>query len=608
MKTSCFNGTLAKNSLRRFWPLPVGVLLYYLLGLIVPFYRTMQRQSTLSLDPYAANASVVDPTVDAAYLVKQTIYGYTGLVMLLLAALALLSALLVFHHLHSRKEIQFYLGLPLKRRCLYLTELLTGYALVAVPMLLCELIVLVLSLAYGGSALPALALMAMSLGALTAFYGMAVLACILAGHSLGALLIYAGMHSAGYMILMGASVVARSFLPGLGHGALRSGALRWFVPLWKLISASLVSDSSDGLTFSAPWVVAVYAGLGVLLLMLGGILYGRRKAETAEETVSFPFVRVLCQVFAALAVGLGGSALLLVLFPPDGGYRFPLVLLLVLVLTLLGHLAAEMILQKSLRVFRKKTFGRCLPLLALILLVMVGGKLDLLGYVQWEPDLSQVESASVTMSSYEVPVAPYDALTLHETILENLQETYTAGTTWDSITISYTMEGGSTRERTYYLPLDADSPITQAAQALLSAPDYCYSTWFEGWEDDLTPENFCTGGLENRYGENGDYYFSKDGTTMSMYSLTAQDAVTLYKAVCRDIEAGNLLASPYVHYEDAIGELHLARYQESYDPGAGTYSQYQETTDIQYGDIQLTPSMTYTLAALEDLGFTVLLP
>jgi hypothetical protein len=267
-----------------------------------------------------------------------------------------------------------------------------------------------------------------------------------------------------------------------------------------------------------------------------------------------------------------------------------------------------MILQKSLRVFRRKTFGRCLPLLALILLVMVGGKMDLLGYVQWEPDLSQVESASVTMSSYEVPVAPYDALTLHETILENLQETYTAGTTWDSITIAYTMEGGSTRERTYYLPLDADSPITQAAQALLSAPDYCYSTWFDGWEDDLTLENFCTASLETYYGYSGEGYLSKDGTILNVYSLTAQDAVTLYKAVCRDIEAGNLLASPYVHYEDALGELHLARCQESYDPSSGTYSQYQETSDILYGDIQLTASMTYTLEALEDLGFTVLLP
>jgi hypothetical protein len=170
------------------------------------------------------------------------------------------------------------------------------------------------------------------------------------------------------------------------------------------------------------------------------------------------------------------------------------------------------------------------------------------------------------------------------------------------------MQDGAARERTYYLPTDGESAITQKTQELLSTPAYCYATWFEGWADDLTLENFCTASLENCYGDSGDYYFSQNGTTMGMYYLSAQDAVTLYKAVCRDIEAGNLSANPYVYYADTLGELHISRYQERYDSSSGTYSQYQESANIQYSDVQLTATMTYTLEALEAMGFTVILP
>ena len=38
-KTSCFNPSLAKNDLRRFWPLPVCSFLAFFVSLVLPIYR-----------------------------------------------------------------------------------------------------------------------------------------------------------------------------------------------------------------------------------------------------------------------------------------------------------------------------------------------------------------------------------------------------------------------------------------------------------------------------------------------------------------------------------------------------------------------------------------
>ena len=108
-KTSCFNPSLAKNDLRRFWPLPVCSFLVFFVSLVLPLYRHLYSAISGQLGYY---------TVDGEALV-QIITAYAGtqfvIQTLILAAAALVTALLLFHHLHGKKEIQFYLSLPMRR-------------------------------------------------------------------------------------------------------------------------------------------------------------------------------------------------------------------------------------------------------------------------------------------------------------------------------------------------------------------------------------------------------------------------------------------------------------------------------------------------------------
>lgn len=107
-KTSCFNPSLAKNDLRRFWPLPVCSFLVFFVSLVLPIYRFLYVVNSGLLGQYPNQYLYYTADGEAEYITQNiTDYAGTQFVFqtLILAALALVTALLLFHHLHGKKEI-----------------------------------------------------------------------------------------------------------------------------------------------------------------------------------------------------------------------------------------------------------------------------------------------------------------------------------------------------------------------------------------------------------------------------------------------------------------------------------------------------------------------
>lgn len=324
--TSCFNPSLAKNDLRRFWPLPVCSFLVFFVSLVLPLYRHLYRAISGQLGYY---------TVDGESLV-QTITAYTGTQFvfqtLILAAAALVTALLLFHHLHGKKEIQFYLSLPMRRSGLYLTSMLTGLLMILLPMVLCYGIAVGVCLHFGVTIQPILQLLAACCLMFLLFYGIAVLSCVLAGQRFGAFLLYAGIHGAAIIIWVGLAQVAACFIPGFSASVNPPSWLTWQSPLLKLFSdGPLDLNNRIGLT-----IPMIYGAVGLVLLVLSGMLYQIRRAETAGDMLSFSVIQIISKIFAALAVGLGGFALLQLVAFPNQSVSFGILMLLVLVLIAIG--------------------------------------------------------------------------------------------------------------------------------------------------------------------------------------------------------------------------------------------------------------------------------
>ena len=612
-KTSCFNPSLAKNTLRRFWPLPVCSFFLFLCFLVLPYY-TYLREITQPGAPYAAADGISQAQViamDAASHLSNQYY----LLCVLLAGAALVSAMLLFHHLHSRREIQFYLGLPVRRSGLFGTWAIMGFLLVALPLLLSQLVVLGISVSFGVGAQASLRYLAGSLLAYLCFYGMALVACVMAGQSFGAFLLYCGMHGAVAAIWLGACQVGQCFIPGFDGSAAETSWILWLIPLAQFMqvgyyTAEYVSgvpvmnaQTSSGLDLHTP---LIYGLVGLVLIVLAAVLYQYRKAETAGETISFPWTRWLSKVMAALAVGLGGTLLILVTLYSNH-ISFRALLVMVLVLTAIGWIAAEMIIRKSFRIIKAQSVIPCGILLLLTAALMVGARADMTGYIHRLPDESEVSSTSVAVSLNYIPVDFEDAHAVHTLMLDHIDELSSSSNGNNiAVAVSYGLKDGKTLDRTYYIPTE-DEDLTAQLNAIIDKQENVYSALFTDWPEDPDALTFRDTVISTypAYvdGESIDQpAFTRNGSTDAYgdFPLTAQEAQALYHAICQDIADGNVL-SPCHQYlgnddRDLLGSLSLSLWAP-----VGAVKAPKES--YWYANIDIYATMTHTIAAMKDMGF-----
>ena len=605
-KTSCFNPSLAKNDLRRFWPLPVCSFLMFFVSLVLPLYRHLYRAISGQLGYY---------TVDGESPV-QIITAYAGtqfvIQTLILAAAALVTALLLFHHLHGKKEIQFYLSLPMRRSGLYLTSMLTGLLMILLPMVLCYGIAVGVCLHFGVTIQPILQLLAACCLMFLLFYGIAVLSCVLAGQRFGAFLLYAGIHGAAIIIWVGLAQVAACFIPGFSANVNPPSWLTWQSPLLKLFSdGSLDLNNRIGLT-----IPMIYGAVGLILLVLSGLLYQIRRAETAGDMLSFSVIKIISKIFATLAVGLGSFALLQMLAFPNQSVSFGILMLLVLVLIAIGWIAAEMIIQKSFRIFHSRSVLVGCALLVVTAAAMLGAKADAFGYIHRLPNSDQVESASISLQYYQcynyTTVSPADALALHEAALDHLDQ-LTAYDDRDSMlqfSVSYGLKDGGTMERTYYFDENVAPELKESILTVLDKPENVYNEIFNGWTAEPAADTFLNGWVSANYLDGSDIpNFSHNGGDSA--DLTAEEAVTLCKAVLQDIQDGNVISPARLqagNFTDSavpspIGYFYLTFAARPYNSAEESYSHYQETVRQQHASIDLYSTMTHTIAAMKDMGF-----
>lgn len=603
-KTSCFNPSLAKNTLRRFWPLPVCSFFLFLFSLVLPFYRFVHEATSetmqLYFDTYAADGE------DLAYNVKDYLGSEYLIQALMLAGLALVAALLLFQHLHGKKEIQFYLGFPMRRSGLYLTSMFTGFGMILVPMALCYGLLAGISLHFNLSPQPVGQLLLISVLLLLLFYGMAVLACVLAGQRFGAFLLYAGMHGAALVIWMGLAHVAECFIPGFSASVNPPQWLVWLIPFVHLFSDSIL-DAQNVFHLTVP---LVYGIVGFVLLVLSGALYQIRRAETAGDMLSFTAIKILSKLLAALAVGLGGFALLQLVAFPNQSISFGVLMLLVLAFIAVGWVAAEMIIQKSFRIFHPRSVLIGGALLVVTATVMLSAKADAFGYIYRIPASDQVESASISMDHYQgyyfVEVSPEDALSLHETILDHLGQFtgYDGDYSTLHLAVSYGLKDGSTMERTYYFRSTVLPELEQAAFSILDQPENVRSSIFNGWTTEPSIHTFSFANANPYYDYSDAPYFIRDNG--GSITLSAQEAVELYNAILQDIQEGNVLSPTHLQkFTDGIapnilGSIHLSFLRLPDSTTGGSSRSYSIS---QSADIDLQSTMTHTIAAMEDMGF-----
>ena len=165
-------------------------------------------------------------------------------------------------------------------------------------------------------------------------------------------------------------------------------------------------------------------------------------------------------------------------------------------------------------------------------------------------------------------------------------------------------------ERTYYFDENVAPELKESILTVLDKPENVYNSIFNGWTTEPTADTFLNGWVSANYHDGSDIpNFSRSGRDSA--DLTAEEAVTLCKAVLQDIQDGNVIPPARLqagNFTDGavpspIGYFYLTFAERPYNSAEESYSHYQETVQQQHASIDLYSTMTHTIAAMKDMGF-----
>lgn len=525
LRTSFFNRTVLKKDATRFAP-AWGLYGIGLLMFLVVF-------SGLDAGPYYAS-SMADTI--AAMAVVNLFY-------------APLCALLLFGDLFHSRMCNALHAMPLRREGWFLTHALAGLLFSLVP----NTVVALISVPLCGELwqIPLLWLGAVTMQYLF-FFGSAVLACLCVGNRFAMTLVY--------ILINGFSLIVYWLIEGL-YTPLMYGVIvqaepfTILAPVVTMVGNRYVEVDYAELYRYATWqfqegwgYLGICAALGMGMLALALLCYRRRQLECAGDFIS---IRPLAPVFLLLYTLCGGTCfhVFFSLFWGDENNMFLLPGLAI------GFFTGSMLLERTVRVFRKKNFLRFGLFLLAFGLSILAVRTDILGIVRWVPKASQVQQVVLSTGAR----SSYQNQYLHDTpaeqaLIEDVIELHRYGISHPDANynsqhdvhmyLSYTLKNGITVERQYYV--DVDTPYGELLRSYMSAPEQVLEeVYTKGYTPYLA-------------------YFSDPDRKF----VETQELNSLLDAIIADCEAGNMAQDwAFTHAADYAFYLEL----ECLTPGGQHY-------------------------------------
>lgn len=471
LKTSFFNSTLFFKNLGRSWPLWGGVTA---LGSLVPLYMMLAfMNSTTKL--YAEDF--------AELLYGSVVYFLPAFTI----CYAVLVALFVWSYLHNSRSVGMMHSLAIDRTGLFVTNSLSGLAMLLIPYVAVGTLLCLLAACYGALDLGAvlLTITAVLLENIL-FFGMATLCAVITGRVVVAAAYYVILNFAAPVLDWLINSLAQEFIFGLTESITEGSLL--FSPVISLYShVSLVYEETAHNLRYIPYIenysaIVVYGIVGLLLLALGWYLYRVRRSESAGDVVAFTWLRPVFRFAIAFISSMTLGRVLYEmfwnsLFYDGSGARLVPMVIWMAVGAVVGYYIACMLLEKTLRVF-KGSGKNVLIVSAVTIAVCLAVALDLFGIEKHVPNAGNIDSVRISghfdinCDAEQMPELRDDILALHEAIIadkdyiraSDTRMAYNDGgaVRWVSIRFVYTLKSGSQVERYYYLPL---------TEARMNSPD-----------------------------------------------------------------------------------------------------------------------------------------
>ena len=361
LKTSFFNKSIYRSDMKRLWWISAIELIFIFLCFTFPLME-------LSGNPLGYTTGT---TFDNSAIMRYA-YGPVFFVVIISAALAIF----LFSYINSSKAVTTMHGLPIKRSTFFTTHLLSGLTLFTLPIIANSAIMLI----YHTVSTSAVTFRLMHLlmftvmclvYSLIAFSGTAAVT-MLTGNNVAALVLTG--------IIAVVPVVTEEFIYYFLNQQLYGYCGSSNPTLSRFLYVMPYSF------WDTPWNIVKYLIFSVILLAAAMWLYRIRKLENNNEVLAFPKLRPVFVYCAALYIGGFGYIYLGDVWNITNIFLF-------IPLGIIGIVAAEMLMKKSLRV--KSAIKPAIIFCAAICLVWLGFKLDISGFEKRVPDLNSIESVEL---------------------------------------------------------------------------------------------------------------------------------------------------------------------------------------------------------------------
>ena len=562
LRTSFFNWTALRKDLLRYAP----AWALYTIGGVMTVINVLGMAVLFEEDLGTGLGA-------AAKLVTGTI-GPFGIINMVYA---LIVALLLYGDLFNSKLCNALHAMPMRREGWFFTHTLAGIAFSVVPNVVISMC-MTLFLGKFWFVAP-LWVLGMTLEYLF-FFSLATLSVFCTGKRFAATVVYLLIN---FLSLIAAWFVASLYEPLLYGVEVRYTGFWWCSPVvWMctlfdnlvLIGKVRKPDTEwysydyvfEGL--GSGWLyLLILTVLAVGLLALALVLYRRRKLECAGDFIAFkplgPVFAVIFTLSVAIFFQTFGR-----LFTEIGGYVFQFVGVAV------GFFVSQMMLQRTVKVFRGKNFLICGIIGTALLMSIVLTWMDPMGLTRWTPRVGQVKSITLTEETYydfsgsedwsnkitvEDPALIKELIGVHRQILadgrlsEEEQDKYIEGI--DFVHLVYRLKDGRKVERRYYYRTDGD--VDEILDNYYSQPEYVLG--YEDWDAFLEEiEEVCV---------------------ESTWVLNKEEAKSLLEAVKADCESGTMKQDGHADWATSISI---------------------ETVDGDYLYINIYEDCVYTLRWLKD--------
>lgn len=379
---SLFFKLMKEDFKTRVWTLAISILIFF-------FSLIVATAMMISFNLYEGSAYSYKDDLALNFIsyidVKNPFFGMIFIV------LALVMAMSGFSYLYSKKKVDMYHSLPVKREVLYFVKIINGMLIVVIPFAISEILASLLILANTGEIMvitSALWSIAVWTILFILSYFLTVFSIMLTGNMLIGILA-CGFFSFYFPVL---SLVLKGYQSSFFTTYYTSGFI--IEDVLPNMSSFILMFNITELKWLVRIIIVILASIAFLFINL--LLYKKRASEAAGKSVSFNIIKLpiksMMVIFMSILMYLLGYE---VMNDSIGWGLFGLI-----VSGVITHCVMEIIYNQDF----KKIFAKKIELLVLIIIsifIAAAFQFDIFGYDSYIPSASQIKSTAVISNLLE---------------------------------------------------------------------------------------------------------------------------------------------------------------------------------------------------------------